>query len=113
MASCQARAIWRPNPVSNFARAHPAGTGATLKGKPHEWLRAFGRRAVKLDVKGYSRAKQKFVEITSEDDDMPWGEIRKALSDMEWTGWTTAEVSSGGLKHLTTVRQQMEKAFGL
>jgi hexulose-6-phosphate isomerase len=82
-------------------------------GQPGDWLRAFGHRAVKLDVKGFSRAKQKFVEITSEDDDMPWADVRKALSDTGWTGWTTAEVSGGGLKHLTTVRQQMEKAFGL
>ncbi len=34
-------------------------------GQPREWLRAFGRRAVKLDVKGFSRAKNKFVDITS------------------------------------------------
>jgi L-ribulose-5-phosphate 3-epimerase len=82
-------------------------------GQPGEWIRAFGRRAVKLDVKGFSRAKNKFVDITSEDDDLPWGEVRKALADTGWTGWTTAEVGGGDVKRLTTVRQQMEKAFGL
>ncbi len=41
-------------------------------GQPRAWLNAFGRRAVKLDVKGFSRAKNKFVDITSDEDDLPW-----------------------------------------
>lgn len=82
-------------------------------GQPREWLKAFGRRAVKLDVKGFSRAKNKFVDITSEEDDLPWGEVQKGLDEIGFTGWTTAEVGGGGLERLTTVRKQMQKAFGL
>lgn len=82
-------------------------------GQPRDWLNAFGRRAVKLDVKGFSRAKNKFVDITSEEDDLPWGEVQKGLQDIGFTGWTTAEVGGGKLERLTTVRKQMEKAFGL
>ena len=82
-------------------------------GQPGEWFRAFGRRAVKLDIKGFSRAKNKFVDITSEEDDVPWAEVRKAIADTNWTGWTTAEVGGGDVKRLTLVRQQMEKVFGL
>lgn len=82
-------------------------------GQPGEWIRAFGPRAVKFDVKGYSRAKQNWADITSETDDLPWDQVRKAIADTGWTGWTTAEVGGGDVKRLTTVRQQMEKAFGL
>jgi len=82
-------------------------------GQPREWLKAFGRRAVKLDVKGFSRAKSKFVDITSPEDDLPWEEVQKGLDEIGFTGWTTAEVGGGGLERLTTVRQQMQKAFGL
>jgi len=82
-------------------------------GQPGEWLRAFGRRAVKFDVKGFSRAKNSFVDITSPDDDLPWDQVRKAIADTNWTGWTTAEVGGGDVKRLTIVRKQMEKAFGL
>jgi L-ribulose-5-phosphate 3-epimerase len=82
-------------------------------GQPREWLTAFGRRAVKLDVKGFSRAKSKFVDITSPDDDLPWKEVQAGLADIGFTGWTTAEVGGGGLERLTTVRQQMQTAFGL
>lgn len=82
-------------------------------GQPRAWLNAFGRRAVKLDVKGFSRAKNKFVDITSPDDDLPWDEVRKGLDEIGFTGWATAEVGGGGLERLTTVREQMQKAFGI
>jgi len=82
-------------------------------GQPGEWIRTFGRRCVKLDVKGFSRAKNKFVDITSEDDDLPWDQVQKALDDIGFTGWATAEVGGGNVERLTQVRKQMEKAFGL
>lgn len=82
-------------------------------GQPGEWLRTFGGRCVKLDVKGFSRAKNKFVDITDPDDDMPWTHIRQALDDIGFSGWATAEVKGGGLERLTQVREQMQKAFGL
>ncbi len=82
-------------------------------GQPGDWLRAFGHRAVKLDVKGFSRAKNQFVDIGSTDDDLPWADVRKAIAELNWTGWTTAEVGGGDVRRLTTVRQQMERVFGL
>jgi hexulose-6-phosphate isomerase len=82
-------------------------------GQPREWLKAFGRRAVKLDIKGFSRAKNKFVDITSEDDDLPWSEVQQGLKEIGFAGWATAEVGGGGLERLTTVRKQMQKALGL
>jgi hexulose-6-phosphate isomerase len=82
-------------------------------GQPGDWLRAFGRRCVKLDVKGFSRAKNKFVEITGADDDLPWDKVRAALTDIGFSGWATAEVGGGEVARLTVVRGQMQKAFGL
>ena len=82
-------------------------------GQPRAWLNAFGRRAVKLDIKGFSRAKNKFVDITSADDDLPWGEVQLGLKEIGFTGWTTAEVGGGGVERLTVVRKQMEKALGV
>jgi hexulose-6-phosphate isomerase len=80
-------------------------------GQPGDWIRAFGRRCVKLDVKGFSRAKNKFVDITSEDDDLPWDKVRAALAEIGFTGWATAEVGGGDVARLTTVREQMQKAL--
>ena len=80
-------------------------------GQPGEWIRAFGRRCVKLDVKGFSRAKNDWTEIT--EGDLPWDEVRKALDEIGFAGWATAEVDGGNVERLTTVRKQMQKAFGL
>ena len=80
-------------------------------GQPGEWIRQFGRRCVKLDVKGFSRAKNKFTDIGQ--GDLPWDQVRKALDDIGFNGWATAEVSGGDVKRLTTVREQMQQAFGL
>ncbi len=82
-------------------------------GQPSEWIRAFGHRCVKLDVKGYSRAIRKMVDITSEQDDLPWDQVRRAIADIGFNGWATAEVGGGNVERLTLVRQQMQKAFAL
>jgi L-ribulose-5-phosphate 3-epimerase len=82
-------------------------------GQPGEWIRAFGRRCVKMDAKGYSRAKGKWADITSPDDDLPWADVRKALDEIGYAGWATAEVGGGGLQRLTVVHQQMQRAYGV
>ena len=80
-------------------------------GQPGDWIRGFAHRCVKLDVKGFSRAQNKFTDIG--EGDLPWDQVRKALSDIGFAGWATAEVGGGGLERLTKVRKQMEKVFGL
>ncbi len=82
-------------------------------GQPGDWIRGFAHRCVKLDVKGFSRAKNQFVDITGEGDDLPWDQVRKALSEIGYCGWTTAEVGGGGVARLKVVREQMQRAFGV
>ncbi len=79
-------------------------------GQPGDWIRAFGRRAVKLDVKGYSRAKSDWADIG--EGDLPWADVRKALDEIGFTGWATAEVKGGDVERLTKINQQMRKALG-
>jgi hexulose-6-phosphate isomerase len=80
-------------------------------GRPGDWIRALGRRCVKLDVKGFSRAQDKFTDIGQ--GDLPWDQVREALDEIGFTGWATAEVGRGDLQRLTQVRKQMQQAFGL
>ncbi len=80
-------------------------------GQPGDWIRAFGHRCVKLDVKGYSRAANKWTEIT--EGDLPWDQVRKALDEIGFAGWATAEVGGGDVQRLTQVRKQMQEAFGI
>jgi len=80
-------------------------------GQPGDWIRGLGRRCVKLDVKGFSRAERKFKDIG--DGDLPWDDVRAALAEINFTGWATAEVGGGDVVRLTVVREKMEKVFGL
>ena len=61
-------------------------------GKPAEWIRALGHRIVKLDVKDWG-VKAGFSKIGAGDVD--WPDVRKALQEIRFTGWATAEVGGG------------------
>lgn len=76
-----------------------------------EWIRRLGKRMVKFDFKGFSKAKQFNVKIGEGDED--WPEIRKALAEIEYDGWATAEVNRGDEKHLRDVAERMDKVLGL
>ena len=67
------------------------------------------RAVITVDVKGFSRAEGKFKDIT--EGDLPWGDVRKALDDIGFTGWATAEVGGGDVARLKKVREDMERAF--
>ena len=77
---------------------------------PAEWIRKLGKRMLKFDFKGYSNTK-KWVPIGEGDED--WPEILKALAEVGYDGWATAEVNGGNEDHLKRVSAQMDKVLGL
>lgn len=78
-------------------------------GDPAKWIRTLGSRIVKLDIKGFSRQKNKFTDIT--EGDIRWDEVREALREIGFRGWVAAEVGGGKLQRLTKVAKQMEQAL--
>lgn len=80
-------------------------------GSMGDWIRQLGRRVYKLDVKGFSRAQNKFTAIG--EGDIDYADVRKALLEINFHGWLAAEVKGGDLDYLKGVAQQMDHAFGL
>ncbi len=75
-----------------------------------EWVRQLGKRMLKFDFKGYSKTKQ-WVPIGEGDED--WPAVLKALAEVGYNGWATAEVDGGGEKELRDVAERMNRCLGL
>jgi L-ribulose-5-phosphate 3-epimerase len=78
--------------------------------KSGDWIRAAGKRVLKFDFKGYSKTKG-WVAIGEGDED--WPDVLKALDEVGYRGWATAEVAGGGEKELREVADRMNKVLNL
>lgn len=75
---------------------------------PAEWIRQLGKRLLKFDFKGYSK-KNGWVGIGEGDED--WPEVLKALKEVGYNGWATAEVGGGGEDVLKDVFRRMDQVL--
>jgi L-ribulose-5-phosphate 3-epimerase len=80
-------------------------------GSMGDWIRALGKRVIKLDVKGFSRRENKFTKIG--EGDLDFADVRKALTEIKFNGWCAAEVGGGDMTRLKEVVANMNRVFGL
>lgn len=86
-------------------------------GWPAQWIRILGDRIVKLDVKGYSRARRDEAgpragfQVEIGGGDIDWEAVRAALRDVDYDGWATAEVPGGGSERLRRIAQNMNRVL--
>jgi L-ribulose-5-phosphate 3-epimerase len=80
-------------------------------GPTGDWIRTLGPRVRKLDVKGYSRAADRFTAIGAGDID--FSDVRRALHEINFHGWAAAEVEGGDEPYLRGVAREIDEAFGL
>ena len=75
---------------------------------PAQWIRQLGKRMLKFDFKGYHLQKQ-WVDIGEGSED--WPEVLKALAEVGYNGWATAEVRGGGEDVLREIARRMDKVL--
>ena len=80
-------------------------------GNMGDWIRQLGKRIVKLDLKGFSRSLDNFADIGK--GDLDWVDVRRALLEINFTGWAAAELPGGDLARLKKISAQMDQVFGL
>jgi hexulose-6-phosphate isomerase len=82
--------------------------------KSGDWIRKLGKRMLKFDFKGFNLTKFKnkenpWVPIGEGDED--WPDVLKALAEIGYNGWATAEVNGGGRKELQDVADRMKRVL--
>ena len=88
-------------------------------GWPDQWVRILGKRIIKVDVKEYSRDKQKNegiwegFKVKLGDGDSDWARVNAALREVGYSGWGSAEVPGGDKARLKEISQRMDKIFKL
>jgi L-ribulose-5-phosphate 3-epimerase len=80
-------------------------------GSMGDWIRQLGKRVMKLDIKGYSRANDEWARISGGDID--YADVRKALREINFYGWVAAEVGGGDAAELKHIAEEMDMVFGL
>jgi hexulose-6-phosphate isomerase len=82
-------------------------------GWPDQWIRILGSRILKLDVKernrnGFTRGapRPKIGE-----GDVNWPAVRRALQEIGYRGWATAEVRGGDRERLRDVADRMDRVL--
>ena len=80
-------------------------------GSMGDWIRQLGKRIIKLDVKGFSRAENRFKKIG--EGDLDFADVRDALNEINFYGWCAAEVGGGNMERLQEISANMDRVFNL
>jgi hexulose-6-phosphate isomerase len=78
-------------------------------GIPQDWIRELGKRTLKIHIKEYAQ-KDRFNYALGEGE-IDWPEVRKALLDVGYQGWITAEVPGRNLAELKEVVRRMDQVL--
>lgn len=77
-------------------------------GYPQEWIRELGKRILKIHIKEYAKP-NRFSYLLGEGKEIDWADVRKALLDVGYEGWISAEVPKGNLAQMRDVVARMDK----
>ena len=92
---------------SPFLKAYFDCGNVVLFGFPQDWIRTLGSRIVKLHVKGFDARKSQFVNLR--EGTIDWPEVRRALKEVNYSGFMTAELGGGDADYLKNVSEDMDK----
>ncbi|NJN26153.1 MAG: sugar phosphate isomerase/epimerase [Cyclobacteriaceae bacterium] len=87
-------------------------------GWPEQWINILGKRILKLDIKEYSRKKQREegiwagFEVELTEGDCNWPLVMDALEAVQYAGgWGSAEVPGGDRTRLQDISERMDIIF--
>ena len=80
-------------------------------GYPQDWIRALGPRIVKVHLKDFQldRPNGRFAWKNLGEGDIDWPEVRRALADIGYSGYVTAEVAGGDAAYLRDLTGRIDR----
>ena len=76
-------------------------------GYPEDWIRTLGKRIKKVHLKDFKRATYQFVNLR--EGDVNWPEVRRAFTDVGFTGFMNTELDGGDEAYLRDVSARVDK----
>ena len=82
-------------------------------GYPQDWIRTLGKRVCRVHIKRFEPGTDhpKFDPKDRRTQGIDWPDVRKALSQVGYSGWVTAEVKSGDENYVKEVSARMDRIF--
>ncbi len=78
-----------------------------MYGYPQEWIRALGKRITRFHLKDFKYDTRQFVNLR--EGSIDWKEVRKAIGEINYSGWLTVELSGGDEAYLRDVAKRVDK----
>ena len=96
---------------SPWVRAYFDVGNVVFYGYPQDWIRALGKRIVRLHLKDFrvDRGKGVFEWKNLGEGEIDWIAVRKALSDIGYDGYMTTEIAGGDLAYLKDVSARIDR----
>jgi len=95
---------------SPWVRAYFDIGNVILFGYSQDWIRTLGSRIVKLDLKDFKRSGSQWVNLG--DGDVNWVEVCRALDEIGFEGYMTAELAGGDEAYLADVARRIDRLMG-
>ena len=96
-----------------YVRAYFDIGNVTSIGFPQDWIRTLDKRLIKIHIKKFQPGDETpaFNPKDRRTRGIDWLDVRKALSDVGYAGWVTAEVRSGDEAYVKEVSARMDRFF--
>jgi L-ribulose-5-phosphate 3-epimerase len=96
---------------SPWVRAYFDVGNVVFYGYPQDWIRTLGSRIVKVHLKDFQldRPNGKFYWKNLGEGDIDWQEVRKAFSEIGYSGYVTVEIEGGDAAYLKDVTARLDR----
>ena len=96
---------------SRWVKAYFDVGNVIIYGHAHHWIRTLGKRLVKIHLKDFKRSGYQWKNLL--DGDVNWPQVRKALDEVGYNGYMTAELGGGDEAYLTDIAKRIDRFIAM